>query len=32
MRVTKKSFVPPPSDALTPAAQGITNQLHVIGG
>ena len=30
MRVTKKSFVPSPSDLLTPAAQGMTD--YVIGG
>lgn len=30
MRVTQKSFVPPPSDFLTPAAQGMTD--YVIGG
>ena len=30
MRVTKKSFVPPPSDFLTSAAQGMTD--YVIGG
>ena len=30
MRVTKKSFVPSPSDFLTPAAQGMTD--YVIGG